>query len=128
MYFQKIRHPSNFKFAHAFADHTLHIGTKPVQALVRDFGEDVFHVELRDLTRWPIDARVLPMLDDAFDRGTSSSALHLTASGNLQLTNSQGETVLSGLEGASIGVCGSAFGDAGQGAHGGHERCNLVGY
>ena len=109
MYFQKIRHPSNFKFAHAYADRTLHIGAKPVQALVRDLGEDVFHVELRDLTRWPLDARVLPMLDDAFARGTSASALHISASGNLGLTNAKGETVLSGIEGASIGVCGNAW-------------------
>ena len=109
MYFQKIRHPSNFKFAHAFADRTLHFGTRPAQALVRDFGENVFHVELRDLSRWPLDARVLPMLDDAFERGTSSSALQISASGHLQLIDDDGDTVLSGLEGASIGVCGSAW-------------------
>ena len=109
MYFQKIRHPSNFKFAHAFTERTLQIGASPVQALVRDIGEDVFHVELRDVKRWPIDARVLPMFDDAFERGSSSCALQLTASGNLQLTNAQGDTVLSGIEGASIGVCGNAW-------------------
>ncbi|OYU42900.1 MAG: hypothetical protein CFE44_21385, partial [Burkholderiales bacterium PBB4] len=109
MYFQKIRHPSNFIFAHAYADSTLHIGSKPVQALVRDLGEDVFHVELRDITRWPIDARVLPMLDDAFDRGTATSKLRISPAGNLELSDAKGDTVLSGIEGASIGVCGNAW-------------------
>ena len=109
MYFQKIRHPSNFKFAHHHADHTLHIGSKPVQAQIRDLGEDVFHVELTDAIRWPIDARVLPMLDDAFKAGSSSSRLQISNSGNLTLCNAHGEIVLTGIEGASMGVCGSAW-------------------
>ena len=109
MYFQKIRHPSNFKFASGYADGGLQFGTQTVQARVRDLGEDVFHVELADTRRWPIDARVLPMLDDAFARGTSASALQMDADGKLVLTSAHGDSVLSGLAGASLGICGSAW-------------------
>ena len=66
MYFNKIRHPSNFTFASAHANQTLSLGAKSVQAKVRDLGEDVFHMELKDSKRWPLDARVLPLHEDAF--------------------------------------------------------------
>ncbi len=52
MYFQKIRHPSNFRFATAHDGGALQLGgAAPLQAQVRDLGEDVFHVELRDAAR-----------------------------------------------------------------------------
>ena len=35
--------------------------------------------------------------------------MQISASGHLQLIDDDGDTVLSGLEGASIGVCGSAW-------------------
>ena len=109
MYFQKIRHPSNFKFAHAHAQGTLQIGKGQVQASVRDLGEDVFHVELNDPQRWPLDARVLPMLDQAFQNTASVCQLQISGSGNLALVDSNGESMLSGLEGACLGVCGNAW-------------------
>jgi alpha-glucosidase len=109
MYFQKIRHPSNFSFATAHAQQTLSIGSGPVQIHVRDLGEDVFHVELGDATRWPLDARVLPLHEDAFSQRPSDCRLVVSDSGNLGLVNAAGQTVLAGVEGACIGVCGSAW-------------------
>ena len=85
MYFNKIRHPSNFTFAHAHTNGSLSIGARPVQATVRDLGEDVFHVELRDANRWPLDARVLPLHDDAFAGTGTRYQLQITDSGNLKL-------------------------------------------
>ena len=61
MYFQKNRHPSNFSFANGHAHNTLTLGSKSVRIGLRDLGEDVFHVELEDAVRWPLDARTLPM-------------------------------------------------------------------
>jgi alpha-glucosidase len=109
MYFNKIRHPSNFTFAHAHDNGVLTMGARPVQAAVRDLGEDVFHVELTDTTRWPLDARVLPLHDDAFVRTSSRCQLHVSATGNLVLSGTAEERLLSGLEGACLGVCGSAW-------------------
>ena len=115
MYFNKIRHPSNFTFAHAHTNGSLAIGAKPVQAKVRDLGEDVFHVELRDANRWPLDARVLPLYDDAFAGTDSRYQLLITDSGNLALHSGSGdggtggEAILSGIDGACLGACGSAW-------------------
>lgn len=109
MYFNKIRHPSNVAFAHACNNGALAIGAKTVQANVRDVGEDVFHVELTDTTRWPLDARMLPMHEDAFVKGNSRCRLGVSGTGNLVLSGVAGEPLLSGLEGACLGVCGSAW-------------------
>lgn len=109
MYFNKIRHPSNFTFARAHHNGALVMGAKRVQANVRDLGDDVFHVELTDATRWPLDARVLPLHEDAFVNSTSRFQLAMSATGNLALTDVEGEPLLSGLEGACLGVCGSAW-------------------
>ena len=109
MYFNKIRHPSNFSFAQSHTNGSLAIGAKPVQATVRDLGEDVFHVELRDANRWPLDARVLPLHDDAFAGTDSRYQLAITDSGNLVLNGAGGEAILSGIDGACLGACGSAW-------------------
>lgn len=109
MYFQKIRHPSNFSFASGHAAQTLLIGTSSVETMVRDLGEDVFHVELRNAARWPLDPRLVRMHDDAFGACGSTHRLGLTDSGNLALTRGEGEIVLAGVESASLGVCGSAW-------------------
>ncbi len=109
MYFQKIRHPSNFTFATAHAQQTLHVGSKTVRATVRDLGEDVFHLELTDAVRWPLDARVLPLHDGVFAAQPSQFQLGISAQGDLALTAGGGEVVLAGIAGASLGVCGSAW-------------------
>ena len=109
MYFNKIRHPSNFTFARSCNNGALAMGAKPVQANVRDLGEDVFHVELTDTARWPLDARVLPLHEGAFVNTTSRCQLAVSATGNLALTGAAGEPLLSGLEGACLGVCGNAW-------------------
>lgn len=108
MYFQKIRHPSNFRFAEAHASSALQLGGHTVPARVRELGEDVFHVELHDPKRWPLDARLVRMHDDAFD-GPSQHRLGFSASGNLVLSGPDGNTVLAGVEGACVGACGSAW-------------------
>jgi alpha-glucosidase len=108
MYFNKIRHPSNFRFAQAHAAQTLSFGHSPVLAAVRDLGEDVFHIELRDAPRWPLDARLVRMHDDAFS-GSSQHRLAFTDDGNLQLCGADGAVVLAGVPGAALGVCGSAW-------------------
>lgn len=109
MHFQKIRHPDNFRFATALVGDALAMGASTVQLRLRDLGEDVFHVELGDLARWPLDARTLPMHEDAMAPGTSRFRLRLSETGNLTLANPDGQTVLTGLEGACLGVCGSAW-------------------
>jgi alpha-glucosidase len=105
MYFNKIRHPSNVAFAHACNNGALAIGAKTVQATVRDVGEDVFHVELTDTTRWPLDARVLPMHEDAFVKGNSRCRLGVSGTGNLVLSGVAGEPLLSGAGGCPAWVC-----------------------
>jgi alpha-glucosidase len=109
MYFNKIRHPSNFTFASAHAKQTLSVGAKAVQAVVRDLGEDVFHLELNDAKRWPLDARVLPLHDNAFAAKPSHCQLGISASGHLALTAPDGAELLGGVAQASVGVCGSAW-------------------
>ncbi|MES2952164.1 MAG: TIM-barrel domain-containing protein [Pseudomonadota bacterium] len=109
MYFNKIRHPSNFTFASAHANNTLSLGTKSVQAKVRDLGEDVFHLELNDTKRWPLDARVLPLHDDAFAAKKSQYQLGISTTGHLSLTAPGGAELLGGVAQASVGVCGSAW-------------------
>jgi alpha-glucosidase len=106
VYFQKIRHPSNFRFATAHSAASLQLGdAAPLQARVRDLGEDVFHVELRDDARWPLDPRLLRLHDDAFD-GPSRHRLAFDADGTLQLS---GANLLAGVPGACVGVCGKAW-------------------
>ena len=84
MYFQKIRHPSNFRFATAHAGDALRlVDAAALRSRVRDLGEDVFHVELRDDARWPLDPRLLRMHDDAFS-GASTHRLGFDADGTLQ--------------------------------------------
>ncbi len=109
MYFNKIRHPSNFTFANAHANQTLSVGAKTVQATVRDLGEDVFHLELNDAQRWPLDARVLPLHDDAFKANPSQYQLGISTTGHLALKAADGTELLSGVAQASLGVCGSAW-------------------
>jgi alpha-glucosidase len=109
MYFQKNRHPSNFSFANGHAHNTLTLGSKSVRIGLRDLGEDVFHVELEDAVRWPLDARTLPMLEDAFTPGTSRYCLNVLADGQLELTDTAGRSLLAGVAGACFGVCGSAW-------------------
>lgn len=108
MYFKKIRHPSNFTFAQAHQGGVLQCGGQGLSSRVRDLGEDVFHVELSNPQRWPLDARLLPMLEQAF-QGPSSHQLGFSDDGQLGLRNAQGHTVLAGIAGASVGVCGSAW-------------------
>jgi alpha-glucosidase len=109
VYFQKIRHPSNFRFASAHADAALQLaGAAPLGARVRDLGEDVFHVELRDDARWPLDPRLLPMHDDAF-AGPSTHALAFGDDGALNLRGPDGTSVLASVPGAGVGVCGKAW-------------------
>ena len=106
MYFQKIRHPSNFRFATAHSGDELRLGdAAPLHARIRDLGDDVFHVELRDDARWPLDPRLLRMHDDAFD-GPSRHSLGFDADGTLQLS---GINVFAGVPGACVGVCGKAW-------------------
>ena len=108
MYFRKIRHPSNFSFAERHAAQTLQIGGTGIVATVRDLGEDVFHVELADAARWPLDARLVRMNEDAFS-GASRNSLGFSESGNLALTRDDGQLVLAGVESACVGVCGRAW-------------------
>ena len=109
MYFQKIRHPSNFRFASGHAGDALQLGdAAPLQARVRDLGEDVFHVEFRDDARWPLDPRLLRMHDDAF-AGASTRSFGFDADGTLRLEDAQGARVLAGVPRASVGVCGKAW-------------------
>ncbi len=108
MYFQKIRHPANFSFARSHQGNALQVGTDSLGCSVRDLGEDVFHVELRQPQRWPLDARLVRMLDQAF-KGPSHHTLAFNEKGSLHLTDAQGDAVLTGLASASIGVCGSAW-------------------
>jgi alpha-glucosidase len=108
MYFRKIRHPSNFRFADRQAQGALHFGDDQASLVVRDLGEDVFHVELRDPTRWPLDARLVRMLDDAFS-GPSNCRLGFDSAGLLSLHSAAGDVMLRGLADANVGVCGSAW-------------------
>ncbi len=127
MYFHKFRHPSNFTFASgcvailaenlpqaAGNTHSVQFGARSIAATVRDLGEDVFHVELRDEQRWPLDARLVRMLDSAFAYGPASThRLAFSNNGDLALAPI-GQTVtttpvLSSVPGAGIGVCGSAW-------------------
>ncbi len=109
MYFNKIRHPSNFTFSNAFDAGVLALGAKSARATVRDLGEDVFHVELTDTARWPLDARVLPLHEDVFAHTGSRCQLAISPTGNLILNDSTGAPLLSGLESACLGVSGSAW-------------------
>ena len=108
MYFYKIRHPSNFRFADRHGAQALHLGDSVVPVRVRDLGEDVFHVELQDRARWPLDARLVRMHEDAF-AGASSHRLGFTDSGRLKLESDRDGIVLAGVEGACVGVCGQAW-------------------
>ena len=109
MYFQKIRHPSNFRFASAHAGGTLQMGdAAALRARVRDLGEDVFHVEFRDDARWLLDPRLLRMHDDAFS-GASTHRLGFDADGTLRLADAQGESALAGVPGACVGMCSKAL-------------------
>lgn len=108
MYFQKIRHPSNFRFADQHRDAQLRFGDQRIACQVRDLGEDLFHVELQQAERWPLDARVLRMLEQGFE-APSSFTLGFDAEGRLGLRDAAGQTVLQGVPGASVGVCGSAW-------------------
>src|SRR4249920_3592149 len=108
MYFKKIRHPSNFRFADRCAGGVLQVGAAPVPARVRDLGEDVFHVELEDRARWPLDARLVRMHDAAF-AGASTHHLGFDTAGTLQLVDATGALVLGGVIGACVGVCGAAW-------------------
>jgi alpha-glucosidase len=107
VYFQKIRHPSNFRFASAHADDALQLGdAAPLRTRVRDLGEDVFHVEFADPARWPLDPRLLRMHDDAFS-GFSRHSLGFDADGTLRLAGLA--NTLTGVPGACVGVCGKAW-------------------
>ncbi len=112
LYFKKIRHPANFSFANSFSNQFLHNGASEFAANIEALGEDVFHVEIRDNERWPLDARTLRMNHDAFT-STSPEAgsfdLKFEATGRLVLRDVKQEVVLSGLDGACFGVCGSAW-------------------
>jgi alpha-glucosidase len=108
MYFQKIRHPANFRFAGAHAVGALHVGGEALGLRVRDLGEDVFHVELAQPGRWPLDPRLVRMHDDAF-AGTSAHRLEIDASADWSLRGAGGAELLAGSAGAGFGVCGSAW-------------------
>ncbi len=110
MYFNKIRHPSNFRFGSAYGGAGLLCGDAHIATRVRDLGEDVFHVELRDAARWPLDARTEPMLEEDFAIGPASRyRLGISDQGQLLLQSAAQHTVLSGAQAGSIGVCGSAW-------------------
>ncbi len=110
MYFNKIRHPSNFSFGTDYAEPHLQLGGTAVQVHLRSLGEDVFHLELGHPQRWPVDARVVHMLEDTFCRGQDDTyRLALMADGQLVLRDVTGQTVLAGRSGASLGACGAAW-------------------
>jgi alpha-glucosidase len=107
MYFRKTRHPSNFRFADRHQAAQLGLGDATLATRVSALGEDVFHVEFSNAERWPLDARLIRMHDDAF-AGGSVHSLSLSEDGNIALTR-DGESLLTGIQGAAIGVCGSAW-------------------
>ena len=108
MYFRKIRHPSNFRFADRQASSALHFGDEQVPCAVRDLGEDVFHVELQHPGRWPLDARLVRMLDGGFS-GPSRCRLGFGTAGRLSLHSATGEPMLQGITDGCVGVCGCAW-------------------
>jgi alpha-glucosidase len=113
MQFHKIRHPDNFRFAQGCtSDGQLRFAApsaSAVRARIRDLGSDVFHLELSDPARWDLDARTLPMLESASADMSSRYQLLLSEQGALVLSGSDGDTVLAGHAGASVGVCGGAW-------------------
>ncbi len=108
MYFHKIRHPANFRFADAHDGRLLSFETQSMDLEMRDLGDDVFHVELRQPGRWPMDPRLLRMHEDCFG-GASTYALDCSARGELVLRDGAGACVLHGFGGRSFGVCGEAW-------------------
>jgi hypothetical protein len=74
---------------------------------ISELGEDVFHVEFSNAERWPLDARLIRMNDDTF-AGDSVHQLTLSDAGNIVLSRND-EPLLTGIQGAAIGVCGSAW-------------------
>ena len=108
MDFHKIRHPSNFRFAERCDAGQLQFGSTHADLRLRDLGDDVFHLELRAPARWPLDARLVPLCEDAF-QGPSAHRLQVQPDGALQLTGSDGRCLLQGPAGQAVGVCGSAW-------------------
>ncbi len=109
MYFNKIRHPSNFVFAKVQSPTQLVFGQDPATLTLRDLGEDVFHLHLQEPRRWPIDARGVQMLEDTFAGTASRWRLRLASDGTLTVEDPTGATVLSGTSGASLGASGPAW-------------------
>jgi alpha-glucosidase len=63
---------------------------------------------LQQRTRWPLDARLVRMHEDAFS-GASQHQLTLDDSGTLTLRCASGQPLLQGVLDACIGVCGEAW-------------------
>lgn len=111
MYFNKIRHPSNFRFATAHHDNSLQLGDRRLASCIRDLGDNVFHIEFTDTQRWPLDARLLRMHEDVFS-GPSDYQLKFDERGQLTLQKNC-EPVIQGCQNGEqahcVGVSGSAW-------------------
>lgn len=110
MYFHKTRHPSNFRFADGFDGQQLRLGDRHAALTLRNLGEDVFHIELTDTQRWPLDARLIRMFDNDFAHGpTSHFNVAIGNDGSITLNDAHGTPVLQTVDRAGFGVCGAAW-------------------
>lgn len=100
MNFRKFRHPSNFRFAQ---------GGEDFVPVLRELGDDVFHLGLGAGPRWPLAVRGQPLNEEVFAPQPSRHRLVLDAQAGLQLQGPGGQVLLHGRAGATFGVCGSAW-------------------
>lgn len=107
MYFNKIRHPSNFAFARFDQKHsTLVCGKRRHSLSVEHIGSDAYRLRVRSPEGWvnPSQAELAASLP-----GSASHRLEWSAKHGLALLDRSGREVLRGLPGATFGTCGKAW-------------------
>jgi alpha-glucosidase len=109
MYFRKIRHPSNFIFASSFARRSrrLRLGDRSCAVAIADLGGDVHRVRVGEQVDRspPTDFELTASFP-----GASAHEVHWDDAAGLSLRHAQtGRRLLSGVPGASFGLCGDAW-------------------
>jgi alpha-glucosidase len=106
MYFSKIHHPDNFRFADGWGAGCLKLGRRRARSKVEALGNDVFRLSIDHgrVRTWGSLARLTPP-----DPGPDRYRLSWEARGRLLLSSARHSASLAGPKSGSFGISGEAW-------------------
>lgn len=108
MYFTKVPHPANFAYSRAYdaKKGTVRVGDRALNARVRAFVGDVYHLELSAAELWTENLNLAPLNEP--EPLSDLGRLHLSRGFEIELLDDEGCPVLHSKAGEAFGLMGQA--------------------